>query len=381
MRILLLLILSFSLNAKEYRPRDAKAILSALKSAKAGDFITIKAGVYNLDKSFSTGNDGTAKKPITLRCQGEKGYAVLQTKGQVGFRIKNQYWIIQGIHIKGSETKTQAAVFMDGPGGCGNIKMVDCKISGSALHGMKAARTREIGVHNVTIENTELFNTAFTGFDLVSGDNWLLKNCYVHSYGKKKGVSYGIFLKGGGKNGIVDACFVDGKSSSTTVGISFGGGLTGQQWLPLVNGKVAPEHFEGIARNNIVINTRDVAYHSNNAANCYFYNNLAWNCKNFQMQKSYPQDPILINNLIAGKYRGAHSKSSENINVLDEKWFIDPSNHDFRLSREGERKLKRKAKKLANCTEDYFGQARKDQYPGPVVPGAKESTKWLDRRK
>ena len=99
------------------------------------------------------------------------------------------------------------------------------------------------------------------------------------------------------------------------------------------------------------------------------------------MQKSYPQDPLLVNNLIAGKYRGAHSKSSDNINVLDEKWFIDPANHDFRLSKEGERKLKRKAKKLDDCPKDYFGQHRKVLYPGPVFPGAKKSTKWLDRRK
>ena len=284
---------------------------------------SIKAGEYDIVKSFSTGNDGTEKKPIILQCYGDKGYAVLKTEGQVGFRIKNKHWIIIGIHIKGSESKTQATIFMDGPGGCGNIKMTDCKISGSALHGMKAARSREVGVDNVFIEHTELFDTAFTGFDLVSGDNWVLKNCYVHSYGKKKGISYGIFLKGGGKNGVIDSCFVDGKASSTTVGISFGGGLTGKQWLPLVDGKIGPEHFNGIARNNIVVNTSDVAYHCNNGSNCFFYNNLAWNCKNFQMQKSYLEDPVLINNLIAGKYRGANSKSSNNINQLDSKWFID----------------------------------------------------------
>ena len=373
----LLLPCAFS---KEYHPADSKAVLAALKSARAGDIINIKAGVYNIEKSFSTENDGTAAKPIILRCSGEKGYAVLQTAAQVGFRIKNRYWLIEGIHIQGSETKTQATVFMDGPGGCGNIKMTDCKISGSALHGMKAARSREVGVHNVYIENTELFDTAFTGFDLVSGDNWVLNSCYVHDYGKKKGISYGIFLKGGGKNGIIENCFVDGKASSTTIGISFGGGLTGTQWLPLINGKIAPEHFEGIARNNIVVNSSDVAYHTNNASNCSFYNNLAWNCKNFQMQKSYPEDPLLMNNLIGGKYRGAQSKSSDNMNTVNEKWFVDPQKHDFRLSKEGVSQLKGKAKQTDNCHLDFFSTPRKDLFPGPVLPGAKKSTKWIDRR-
>lgn len=383
MRVFLFLALFIScfINAKEYKVRDSKSIKKALVSAKAGDVITIKTGEYDMGDSFSTVNDGTKKKPIILQCSGDKGYAVLKASGQIAFRIKSKFWIIKGIHVQGSEKKTQATVFMDGPGGCGDIKITDCKISGSALHGMKAARSREVGVDNVHIEQTELFNTAFTGFDLVSGDNWFLKNCYVHDYGTQKGISYGIFLKGGGKNGIVEGCFVDGKASSTTIGISFGGGLTGQQWLPLINGKVGPEHFEGIARNNIVVNTTDVAYHSNNASNCFFYNNLAWNCKNFQRQKSYSEDPRLFNNLIVGKYRGAHPDSGNNVDQLDEKWFVDPNNQDFRLSKEGIRKLKRKAIKIADCPKGMFGAERKNLYPGPVLPGAKQSTKWVDRRK
>lgn len=383
MRVILIIILFFSFvaNAREYRVKDSKSIKKALSSAKAGDVISIKAGSYDMGDTFATGNDGSISKAITLQCSGEKGYALLRASGQIAFRVKNKHWLIKGIHIQGSEEKTQATVFMDGPGGGGDIKMIDCKISGSALHGMKAARTREGGVDNVYIENTELFNTAFTGFDLVSGDNWTLKNCYVHDYGKKKGISYGIFLKGGGKNGIIDGCFVDGKASSTTIGISFGGGLTGKQWLPLINGKIGPEHFEGIARNNIVINSTDVAYHSNNGSNCFFYNNLAWNCKNFQMQKSYPKDPVLVNNLIAGKYRGAHSDSGNNIADVDPGWFLDPGNEDFRLTKKGVRELKRKAVKLNGCSHDYFGQERQDIYPGPVLPGAKNSTRWVDRRK
>ncbi|MCM8540375.1 MAG: right-handed parallel beta-helix repeat-containing protein [Lentisphaeraceae bacterium] len=378
--LFLSLIMFFNLQAREYKARDSKSIKKALLSAKAGDVITVKPGEYDMGDTFATGKDGTEKKPIILQCSGEKGYAVLKVSGQVGFRIKSKFWVIKGVHTQGSESKTQATVFMDGPGGAGNIKMIDCKISGSALHGMKSAAKRDIGVHNIYIENTELYDTAFTGFDIVSGNNWVIKNCYVHDYGKQKGVSYGIFLKGGGKNGIIDGCFVDGKASSTTVGISFGGGLTGEQWLPLIDGKIAPEHFEGIARNNIVVNTTDVAYHSNNASNCHYYNNLAWNCKNFQRQKSYPDDPRLFNNLIAGKYRGVHSDSDNNINELDAKWFVDPEKNDFRLSKEGIRKLKRKAVKSDKCPSDMFGQQRKDLYPGPVLPGAKQSTKWVDRR-
>ena len=379
-RLLLLFCLSLSLSAREYRVDSSKEIKDALAKAKPGDVISVKAGIYDLGGSFSTGNNGSESKPIHFRCAGEKDYAVLKTNAVVGFRIKSKHWIISGIHVQGSEKKTQATVFMDGPGGCGNVTMTDCKISGSAVHGMKAARTREVGVDNIILDHVELFNTAKTGFDLVSGDNWLLKNCYVHDYGKVKGVSYGIFLKGGGSNGIIDGCFVDGKSSNTTVGISFGGGLTGKQWLPLINGKIAAEHDRGIARNNIVVNTKDVAFHSNNSANCGFYNNLAWNCKYFQRQGSYPADPVLINNLLEGKYRGV-SKESNNIKSLEKSWFNNADANDFRLTVKGVNALKGRAVKLKDCSEDMFGTKRSGQYTGPIQPGAKRTTFWIDRRK
>jgi hypothetical protein len=367
--------------AKEFKVSSNKEIQQAFSRAKAGDEILIAVGDYDLGETSSTTNDGTKEKPIVLKCEGPKGYAKLRVRGQIGFRIKNKFWLIEGIHIEGSSEVTQATVFMDGPGGCGNIHMKDCKISGSAQHGMKAARTREIGVHEVYLENVELFDTAQTGFDLVSGDNWHLKNCYVHDYGKTAGVSYGIFLKGGGENGIIEACFVDGQSKNTTIGISFGGGLTGKQWLPLKKGELAPEHRNGLAKNNIVVHSSDVAFHTNNGAACLFLNNLAWSCQHFQRQASSLPDPILQNNLIGGKYRGVDASSSHNQNELSVKWFLDPEKYDFRLSQEGIKNLSGKAIKTLQNETDIEGRVRNDLYPGPVLPGAKKSTVWVDRRK
>ena len=253
---------------------------------------------------------------------------------------------------------------MDGPNGCGNVTMRDCKISGSALHGMKAARTRNKAADNVTLEQVELFNTAQTGFDLVSGDNWTLKNCYVHNYGLTKGVSYGIFLKGGGKNGSIQGCYVDGSSTNTTVGISFGGGLTGKQWLPLINGKVASEHQNGLAQNNIVINTQDVAYHTNNASDCKFFHNLAWNCRNFQRQKSYKPDPLLIHNIIPGKLRGAHEKSTANFTGENKTFFKDPVKSDFRYTKKAVQTLKKiYQKKVIDI--DFFENKKTEKIIGP----------------
>ncbi|MCM8535296.1 MAG: right-handed parallel beta-helix repeat-containing protein [Lentisphaeraceae bacterium] len=345
---------------------SAKELHIALKKVQPGDVISISPGRYKMGNSFATGSDGTAAKPIIMRCSSQKHYAKLIVDGKIGFRVKSKFWRISGIHIEGSIKNTQATVFMDGPNGCSDVLLSDCKISGSALHGMKAARTREKAAHNITLAQIELFNIAQTGFDLVSGDNWILRNCYVHNYGLSKGVSYGIFLKGGGKNGLIQGCYVDGTSTNTTVGISFGGGLTGKQWLPLVDGKVAPEHFNGIAQNNIVTNTRDVAYHSNNASDCKFYHNLAWNCRNFQRQKSYKPDPLLIHNIIPGKLRGAHEKSLANFTGENGPLFLNPSKSDFRYTKEAYAIFKKAFNKKV-IQINFFGNKKTEDIIGPFI--------------
>ena len=210
----------------------------------------------------------------------------------------------------------------------------DCKISGAKQYGIKASRTREKGPDNITFEFCEVFDTGKTAMDFVCGDNFVVRRCYVHDYGRAGGISYGIFLKGGGKNGIVDGCLVDAKKKRTTVGISFGGGLTGEKWLPLVGGKVAPEHDKGVARNNIVINTSDVAYHSNHAANCRYINNMSYNCAKLQCQKKYPPDPIAINNAIGKLIGGA--KGTNNTGAAKKEWLTDPDKFDYRLTKDGE---------------------------------------------
>jgi hypothetical protein len=361
---------------------SAEDIRQAFGKARPGDTITIKVGEYDMGGELSTGSDGTRGKPITVTADGARGYAHLKAKGQVAFRIRNRFWVFKGIHFEGDYRTTEAAVFMDGPGGCGDIQIIDCRISGSNTHGMKSAKLREKPVNNVLVEHTELFNTGATGFDLPAGDGWILRGNYVHDYGRAGGTSYGIFLKGGGKDGIIEGNIVDGKKMGGTVGISFGGGLMGKQWLRVhPDGTFAAEHENGIARNNIVLNTGDVAYHSNNGRNCRFYNNLAWGCGTFQRQASYPKDPVLDNNLIGGAVKGA----SENKNTVAPQWdwFVDVEKEDFRLTAAGKAALVGKGNALNDNPTDFFGAKRDRTVPvlGPVLPDASESTKWTDRRK
>lgn len=373
--------------AKEITANTPAAIKAAIAAAKAGDTIVIAAGDYDMGDRVNVNVSGEQGRPITIRCAGDKGHAVWRTRG--GNRccsVGGAHLAFLGIHFAGDARGSDDVVFLQPT--ADDLRFTDCTISGSGMFGVKSARSREDGTDDIVFEHCEMFDIASTGFDLVCGDRNVLRNNYVHDFGKAAGggTHYGIFMKGGGKHGIIEGNVVDGeRRGGVLVGISFGGGLTGAQWLPLIDGKAAPEHEGGIARNNIVMNVSDDAYYSNNAAGCRWYNNLSWNCETFRRPRSYPPDPVLVNNLIQGKLRDVAPASKGNVTEVQKAWFVGPDDGDFRLTAAGQAALVGKGAPVPaeeNPT-DFFGSPRDPARPvvGPVLPNATASTKWADRRR
>jgi len=373
-------------QAKDFNVDNARDIRAAMAAAQAGDTIVIKPGEYDMGQALVTGHSGTQDKPIVMRAAGDKGYAKLKITGagsDVGFRVNSRFWVLRGLHIEGNNA-IKDLLMVSAPSGGGDLAMVDCKVSKCSEFLIKASRSREKGPDNVILEHCEWFDCPETAIDLVCGDNWIIRGNYVHDWGSGGGAHYGMFLKGGGKNGIIEGNIADGRAGRGTVGISFGGGLTGKQWLPLAaDGKVAPEHTAGICRNNIVVNTGDCAFHTNNASGCKFYGNLAYNCgAGFQRQASYPPDAALANNVLSGNLKGP-GKSENNLTKVDKAWFVAPDQFDFRLTEAGKVALAGKGTALADNPTDFFGSRRKAGAPqdlGPVNADARESTKWVDHR-
>lgn len=372
--------------AKEITADTPAAIKAAIAAAKPGDTVVMKPGDYDMGDRVNVNVSGEKGKPITIRCAGEKGYAVWRTRG--GNRccsISGAHVVFIGIHFAGDAKGSDDVVFLQPS--ADDLRFTDCKISGSGMFGVKTARTRETAVDDFIFEHCEMFDVASTGFDMVCGDRCVLRGNYIHDYGKAGGggTHYGIFMKGGGKHGIIEGNVVDGgKRGGVLVGISFGGGLTGAQWLPLVDGKAAPEHEGGIARNNIVMNVSDDAYYSNNASECRWHNNLSWNCRTFRRPRSYPPDPVLVNNLIQGPLRDISPESKGNVTEIRKEWFTSPDDGDFRLTAAGVAALAGKGVPVPadDNPTDFFGTKRNPTQPviGPVLPNAKQSTKWMDRR-
>ena len=388
MRLTLLLTTSLLLAtpalAKDIPAADPKSIRAAMQAAQPGDTIAIPPGDYDMGDALVAGVSGTKDLPITLRTAGETGYAKLKITGKtdVGFRILAKFWTLRGLHIQGANPAILDLIQIDGSRGGSDLTMVDCRISHCKEFLLKASRSREQASDNVLLDHCEWFDCPETAIDLVSGDNWIIRHNYVHDYGTDGAAHYAIFLKGGGKNGLIESNLVDAKKQKGTVGISFGGGLTGAKWLPLLDtGKVAPEHKDGICRNNIVVNTTDVAYHANNASNCKFYNNLAYNCRGgFQRQGGYAPDPAVINSVFSGSIHGA-GESQNNVTKVDEAWFVAPEKNDFRLTDIGKAALAGNAQPLKNNPADFLSNPRPTPPDlGPLNATATQSPQWLDRR-
>jgi len=369
--------------AREIAVANAKDIRAAMENAKAGDVIAIPPGEYDVGDALVAGKSGTKDEPITLRTRGDLGYAKLKITGRsdVGFRVLGKFWVLLGLHIEGNPAATMDLIQIDATRGGSDLRMTDCRVSCCKEYLFKASRNREKSPDNVVLEHCEWFNCPGTAIDLVAGDNWIISGNHVHDYGTDGATHYGIFLKGGGKHGLIEGNLVDGKGQRGTVGISFGGGLTGKQWLPLLaDGKLAPEHADGICSNNIVVNTGDCAYHTNNGSNCKFYNNLAYRCgAGFQRQASYPPDPELVNNVFSGNIRGA-GESRNNLTTADNAWFVAPDQNDFRLTSAGKTALAGKGQAIKDNPGDFFGRPRKTNDLGPVNADAAQSTCWTDLR-
>jgi hypothetical protein len=71
------------------------------------------------------------------------------------------------------------------------------------------------------------------------------------------------------------------------------------------------------------------------------------------------------------------------VDKLQKEWFVNADESDFRLTEAGKAALVGKGVALDDNPTDIFGNKRDPATPtvGPVLPDAKESTKWVDRRK
>ena len=123
-----------------------------------------------------------------------------------------------------------------------------------------------------------------------------------------------------------------------SVGISFGGGGTGAQFVP--NDDNSCEDFNSIARNNIVAQTTDAGLHTKRACGSKFYHNTVFDVgAGLQIQINGAGDPVDIQrNILQGRITGQNNRTEQD-NLIQASLadftgaYADPANLDFSLAR------------------------------------------------
>ncbi|MFL5355985.1 chondroitinase-B domain-containing protein [Archangium sp.] len=258
---------------------------SALASAQAGDELVLADGTYAVSANLSCAAEGTATQPITVRAANRHA-ALIQFNALEGFKVSGRYWTFDGLTVEGvcpQDDNCEHAFHVTGHAEgfvLRNSRIRDFNAQLKVNAAQNGSGVYEMP-HRGLVERNELYDTharstsnPVTKINIDTGDDWVVRDNDVHDFSKAGGISYGAFMKSGGKRGVFERnrvlCVKDAPSGDTRIGLSFGGGGTANAYCaPAFDASVPcdPEHTDGIIRNNIIVNCSDVGIYLNKAAN------------------------------------------------------------------------------------------------------------------
>lgn len=264
----------------------AAELTTAIQNAKAGDEIVLAAGTYALVNVNCTAS-ATSASPIVVRSATPLA-ARVDFNGLEGFKVSGAHWHFEGLDVHGvcaNDADCEHAFHVFG-GAVGFVmrgnRVVDFNAQLKVNASVSSPGNATIP-HQGLIEYNELYDTharnttaPVTKLNIDTGDDWVVRGNYIHDFHKvgSGAVTYGAFLKSGGKRGLVErnlvVCSKDVTSSTTTIGLSFGGGGTGNAFCaPAFNASVACaiEHEDGVMQNNVIASCADVGVYLNRAKN------------------------------------------------------------------------------------------------------------------
>ncbi len=280
-------VTSLRVFAAEVPVSTVTELRAALQAARAGDVITLADGTYVTTSDFSCSANGTAQQPIIVRAANQFG-AKLELATTEGFKVSGKHWQFEGLELRGTcanDADCEHAFHVTGDADDfvmrGNrVVNFNAQLKANAAQVSGVWQTPDRGL----IERNELFDTRArntgnptTKLNIDTGDDWVVRGNFIHDFqkGGGDGVSYGAFMKSGGKRGVFEKnlviCQAQGAhTGGTRIGLSFGGGGTGNAFCaPAFDANVTcdPEHTDGTLRNNVVVGCSDVAVYLNEATN------------------------------------------------------------------------------------------------------------------
>ncbi len=243
-----------------------KTVDEAIRRVGAGDTIELRGGTYTGGQIISKG--GTTSARIKIKAyNGEKariysggkdyGFYFLQSAGN---------WIVEGLEIYGDPAQpiNSYVVKIDAPG----VRLVKNSIHGAKNDQIKLVSTaNDVVIYQNEIHDAQNITTTSSnaqGIDIVGADRVRMAYNYVHNI-----KSLGMYAKGNARNTVFE--------NNRVVDISDRGIMLGQSTGTqfLTDGRF--ESYDGIIRNNIVINTDSACLAVASSDNARIYNNSCYN--------------------------------------------------------------------------------------------------------
>jgi Divergent InlB B-repeat domain len=259
----------------------------AVDLARAGDVIEVRAGSYTEAVVIRTA--GTASAWITMRgYNGERPvirrtgagptvyfYNDLCDENTVGTASGNtdclaSYWVLQGLEIRGSQ----------GGGGDGNVVKIDTakvRLQGNKLCCSEADVVKLVRTANdIEVLDNEIWqDSAITtpsvnaqGVDIVGADRTRVAGNYVHNV-----PDLGMYAKGNARNTLFENNLLVNIGRSDNGHAIMLGQETDEERL--VDGVF--ESYDGIVRNNVVVNATWACVAVSSSSNARVYNNSCYN--------------------------------------------------------------------------------------------------------
>lgn len=298
--------------------KNSAQLFNALGAALPGDGILLMPGKYVLSQRKIELGDKKAKswRSRTFVFTENFGDVQIILDTTEGFYIDKPNWTFQNLIIDGqcsSPNYCEHAFHIVGD--ASNFILANSVVKNFNSHiksngFVKKKDDNRAFPHNVKIINNAFFNdylrktkSPATPLDIVGGENWLIEGNFVADFTKsmythRLNWTYGIFLKGGGKFGVIRnnlvACewrLPHYSKLDARVGISIGGGGTENRFCP--NNNCSIEHHSGRIIGNTIINcTNDSAIYVNRGADTYIGKNLI--ISSLGIEARYPQTSLSL---------------------------------------------------------------------------------------
>lgn len=297
---------------------DSRELLSALNQAEPGDTIIMNSGEYLIEQNqvyFKA--SGTAKQPIALKAL-NYGAVKISLNSREGFVITGDHWVVENLVIDGACQKHSSCEHAFHIVGASHAILRNNKISN--FNSLIKANGKTINGHrqypdNILLEQNTLYNdsprntsSAVTHVDVVAGNDWIIRRNFISSNSKNGSdkTSYAAFLKGNSSNGLFEQNIIDCDlnlpfDQSTRIGLSLGGGGTGQDYCR--EGVCEAEHKNGTIKDNLIVNCQqDVGIYLNKASNSHVIHNTLINNLGMDIRYSI-SSALVMNNQISGAFR------------------------------------------------------------------------------